>query len=204
MRSTLHGLSSIKPTLPRALFTLALGVGMFVPALLTATYFDHTTITHQHEYWRLFTAHFSHSSGDHLIWDLAGFTLCAAYLERYSRTLLCYTLLIAIVTINSYLLSPFSNLQYYTGLSGLIYAVLSLGGLLWWRQNQGLIAILPISLLSIKLIAELNSQHALLTSGWEIYIPAHIIGACSGIVVFFASKALSNKTSAATQSLKNA
>jgi len=157
------------------------------PGALMAFCFDSVSIG-QGEWWRLITGHLVHSSLDHLWWDELVFFCVGCYLEVRSLKLLVMALLSGLVAVNGLLLSPWSSLMYYCGLSGLLFAPLTLA--LWghWQCKKGLFAILPMLVCIVKVVWECSQQSTLLvTSGWPAYPQAHLAGIVGGVLTCFIS-----------------
>jgi rhomboid family GlyGly-CTERM serine protease len=143
------------------------------------------------QWWRLFTAHLTHWSGEHLFWDLVMFVLLGMIAERRSRVAYAVCLTIAAVAISLGMLwtSPLS----YRGLSGLAttsFAFLAAGML---REqiatgNRWGIAILAglIIGLALKIGYEFWSGQCVLVSAAGSFTPAplsHVLGALAGAMV---------------------
>lgn len=158
-----------------------------MPDALMGFCFDSVAIG-QGEWWRLISGHLVHSSFDHLWWDALAFFCVGCYLEARSPKLLLIALSIGLVAVNGLLLSPWSSLFYYCGLSGLLFAPLTLALWLHWHRNKGLLAITPMLVCISKVVWEC-SQHStlLVTSGWPAYPQAHLAGIAGGVLACFIS-----------------
>jgi len=157
------------------------------PDVLMDFCFDSEAIE-QGEWWRLITGHLVHSSFDHLWWDALAFLCVGCYLEVKSLKLLLIALLSGFVTVNGLLLSPWSPLLYYCGLSGLLFAPLTLALWMHWQCKKGLLAILPMLVCIVKVVWECSQQSTLLvTSGWPAYPQAHLAGIVGGVLACFIS-----------------
>ncbi|MDO6514332.1 rhombosortase [Neptuniibacter sp. 2_MG-2023] len=147
--------------------------------------FDYVAIIEQQQYWRLITGHLIHSSWNHLLWDLTTFTVAAFYLEKQSPKLLIYGIVVSATALDLYLLSPLSSLESYAGISGVLYTVITLAALFWYKKEPSLLGLVPLLMILIKTIVELTAQNALfVTEGWSLYPPAHLIGAAIGIALW--------------------
>jgi len=155
------------------------------PGALTGFCFDSVAIG-QGEWWRLISGHLVHSSFDHLLWDALAFFCVGCYLELKSPKLLLIALLVGFVAVNSLLLSPWSSLQYYCGLSGLLFAPLTLALWIHWQCRKGLLGIAPMLVCISKVVWEC-SQHSTLfvASNWPAYPQAHLAGIMGGVVACF-------------------
>lgn len=151
---------------------------------LLALCFDLHAINHQGEWWRLITGHLVHSSSSHLFWDLCAFTGVSWYLERHAPTLLLPSWLAGIAAVNLLLMSPLSELSYYCGLSGLLFAPLLIALFQFQKQVGGLTGYLPLLVTGAKLSWELfSSQHFLVQSDWAPYPEAHLAGLAGGLLM---------------------
>lgn len=151
--------------------------------LFQLAYFDQTLIS-EGQLWRLISGHLSHTSTSHLGWDLLAFALAVGYLERHSRRLLLLSLLGGLITVNGLLLSPWSGVGSYAGLSGILFAPLFLSLLIFARKQPSLNGWLPMLICIGKVIWEQFSGQALLSqSPWPPYPAAHLAGLVGGISV---------------------
>ncbi len=146
--------------------------------------FDYQAIREQGEYWRLITAHLVHSSTDHLFWDLLVFVFCGYYLEQRQVRLYVLTLIVSFINLNLYLLSPLASVLQYSGLSGILYAVMTVAAIEWLNTQKGMSGWLPILLIIFKTIMELTqAQSVFVTEGWALDCRSHLAGAISGLLV---------------------
>ncbi|MBY4677419.1 rhombosortase [Marinobacterium arenosum] len=172
-----------RPQLP--LITLSVGLA----SLLLANFgelldwcFDYDAVI-QGQWWRLISGHLVHSSASHLCWDLLAFSLAAGYLERRSRTLLCACLLVGLLSVDLLLLSDLSPLARYCGLSGLLYAPLTVALFLHGRRQHGPLGWLPLLMVAGKTALELIDNSTLIVAGgWPGYPTAHLAGGLGGML----------------------
>ena len=151
--------------------------------LFRLAYFDQRLIS-EGELWRLVSGHLSHTSTSHLSWDILAFALAAGYLERHSKRLLLLSLLGGLIAVNGLLLSPWSGVGSYAGLSGILFAPLFLSLLIFARKQPSLNGWLPMLICIGKVIWEQFSGQALLSqSPWPPYPAAHLAGLVGGISV---------------------
>lgn len=177
------------PWISLIISTTALLIGGFNTShqLLEILCFDQTAITVHAEYWRLLTGHLVHSSFSHLFWDLLIFVPVTVYLEKKNRQLLITSLLTTLIALNLLLLSPWTEIRFYCGISGLLYGVVSaLAALIaqqqWQSNRKEVIGYLPLALLLIKTALETSSEQAIFVSeGWPVYQPAHWLGLVCGL-----------------------
>lgn len=151
--------------------------------LLQSLCFDYKAIIDDHEYWRLLTGHVVHSSNSHLFWDLITFLVCGCYVERKGGKHFKIALLSSTLILNGYLLSPWSEIAQYSGLSGILYTVVILAGWCWYKEHRGLLGALPILAVIAKTLLEIMAQEATFVSqGWTLFYPAHLLGLIVGAV----------------------
>ncbi len=144
--------------------------------------FDYTAITNQYEVWRLITGHLVHSSYDHLFWDLLAFSACCYYLETRAYHLLVPGLLAGLVSVNLYLLSPYATIEYYSGLSGVLYCLFLLSGWHWAQSQNSLIGAVPLALLLGKTLVEwMQGDTVFVNQGWQLLNEAHLSGLAGGV-----------------------
>lgn len=180
-----------KPTLPalagRFWLTLSLALTALSLSLTELafynSYFDRQLIW-QGQYWRLLSGHFTHTSLSHMGWDLIAFTLAVGYVEQRSRTLALICLTAGTLSVNLLLLSPVAEVGRYAGLSGMLFAPLTIA-LVHFAVTRGTPeAWLPALICLIKLVMEQVSGTALLSqSPWPPYTAAHIAGTAGGLAL---------------------
>jgi rhomboid family GlyGly-CTERM serine protease len=162
----------------------------FWPSLGQSLQLEHSAVA-AGQWWRLFTAHLTHWSGEHLFWDLMMFVLLGMIAERRSRFAYAICLTVAAVAISLAMLwtSPLS----YRGLSGLAttsFAFLAAGML---REQiaagngwgTAILAGLIIGL-ALKIGYEFWSGQCILVSAAGSFTPAplsHVLGALAGAMV---------------------
>ncbi len=179
--------STPRPVL--SLLLIALSLLMAVrPEVLNLLCFDQGAIR-AGEWWRLLTGHFVHSSFSHAGWDLLVFGAVAIMLEKHSRPLLVWATMTGLGFLNLWLLSPWSGLEYYCGLSGLLFAPLMLLCLQILVRHKSIHGALPLLVCVGKLCCESLVQSPLMVdTQWQVYTPAHVVGAIAGITVFTAHR----------------
>lgn len=173
-------------TLSMIVGVLSIGLLSFSFPMLAWLCFDYALITEQQQYWRLITAHLVHSSAEHLFWDLITFTAVAVYLEKRNQKLFIYGLLLSLITLSIYLISPLTDIARYSGLSGILYTVICLAAWQWFREEKGFIAWLPLIAIAVKTVTEIFMQDTVfVTEGWEVFSEAHLVGAGTALFVGF-------------------
>lgn len=134
--------------------------------------------------WTWLSAHFTHISTEHLIWNVAALLILGLILESYSKTYLVLSILIGIVTVNLYLGTGYS-LDAYAGLSGILNCLFVSAVYLIYRfepnmrTNCRLFLILGLA----KIIVEWLGDTSLFTSLiWQTVPQAHLAGYLGGII----------------------
>jgi rhomboid family GlyGly-CTERM serine protease len=110
------------------LFALPAALVALVPSLAGALLYDRTAVL-QGEVWRLWTAHWVHFSGSHLLWNLVALALAGTWLEMHRPGWLWRYTLFAPPLITLILLVLQPAMTGYGGLSGLATGVVTLLGL---------------------------------------------------------------------------
>ncbi len=139
------------------------------------------------QWWRLLSAHWTHVDGEHLAWNLAALMLLAALIERFSRTLLLWTLAVGMLSVDLLLLSPLSSLDRYCGLSGVLNGLLAVTLGLMWRWGRSPWVIVTGLLCAAKIVLEMALGEALFTgAAWPPYAAAHLAGAMAAPMALWA------------------
>ncbi|WP_370298586.1 rhombosortase [Pontibacterium sp.] len=181
---TLEGAAVRRFPFPLKTFCAAICILFLAKGDLLALCFDLHAINHQGEWWRLITGHLVHSNSSHLFWDLCAFVGASWYLERHAPALLLPSWLAGLITVNLLLMSPLSELSYYCGLSGLLFAPLIVALFQFQKQIGGLTGYLPLLVTGAKLAWELlSSEHFLVQSDWAPYPEAHLAGLTGGLLL---------------------
>lgn len=174
-----------KPSIPLrtlGLILLLLGFHFLAPDK-SALYFAADKIT-QGETWRVVTGHLVHADLRHLGWNCLGLLVLGTLIEQYSKTAWWAALSAGIISVSAFLLSPFSQLDYYCGLSGVLNSLLLV--VLWyeWRRTHSWLVI-AITLGAVaKTAIEVSSGESLLTHiDWPPYAWSHVAGLVGGALV---------------------
>jgi len=131
---------------------LIIGCSVYIfydPQLSSYLVFDREAVL-QGAYWRLMTAHLVHFTPSHLFLNLVVFVFVAVFLERINRfNLACLCVMMAL-GISTLLFFFRPSMQYYAGLSGLIYGLGYYAALLalaypkpWCSMSVLLLILLP-------------------------------------------------------------
>lgn len=150
-----------------------------------ALYFNYELIL-QGEYWRLISGHWVHADTNHLLWNIAGLVILGAIIERRSRSLLLSSLLLGSLCVDLLLLSPFSSIQVYIGLSGVLNTLMAAVLPIYWRETRSPIVIVTGLLCLAKIVLEMQSGQSLFSDiSWPPYALAHLAGFSGAVVLLF-------------------
>ena len=149
----------------------------------TPLYFSATAIF-QGEFWRLISGHFIHADLHHLFWNCLGLAVLGSLLEYRSKRMLLTALSTGIVFVNALLLSPYSQLDYYCGLSGVLNTLLLLALWLEWKSTRSwIIAVIALGAIT-KTLIEVSQGVSLMTHiSWPPYVWSHVAGLIGGVSV---------------------
>ncbi|WNO08897.1 rhombosortase [Teredinibacter sp. KSP-S5-2] len=152
--------------------------------------FDRTAIT-DGEYWRLVTCHFTHSSFSHGFWDVLALAGSIVWLARYSPRMIIPAVVSGIVAVSFLLLSKVSPLEYYCGLSGILFSPLIVAAYIHLKHHKGFTGIAPFIVISTKLMVDLISQNTMFVhSDWYAYPESHLAGAMAGAIIIYSDKCI--------------
>ena len=146
-------------------------------------YYNHHAIL-SGDWWQLITGHLLHSDTSHLVWNVVALLVLGSIIERRSRGLLLCSLFAGVVAVNLLLLSPFSHILMYCGLSGVLNTLLGVALYCYWRETRSP-AIPAVAVLCLgKMVIETYTGQALITdTAWPAYPAAHWAGLVSAPVV---------------------
>jgi len=181
------------PILTISLVTILIGLHWLVPDK-TLLYFSAGDIA-RGETWRIVTGHFMHADLQHLLWNCLGLVVLGSLIEYRSRTVLWAVLSTGIVSVSALLLTPFSQLEYYCGLSGVLNTLLLVALWLEWRfTRSGLIIVVTCGVI-VKTVIEVSQGVSILTHiSWPPYAWSHVAGLVGGlIIVWVHSRAYQNQ-----------
>lgn len=169
------------------IFTISL---MVITAILHALVPDQSILyfgTHeitQGQNWRLLTGHLAHADLGHLLWNLLGLAVLGWLIERRSRCFLGAALFTGISAVSMLLLSPFSNLDYYCGLSGVLNSLLVVALWLEWRSSRSSWVAGVAAACLLKVLLEIRMEDSLITQiSWPPFALSHLAGIAGGLVV---------------------
>jgi rhomboid family GlyGly-CTERM serine protease len=148
--------------------------------------YSSATAIFQGEVWRLITGHFIHADLHHLFWNCLGLAVLGSLLEYRSKRMLLIALATGMVFVNALLLSPYSQLDYYCGLSGALNTLLLLALWLEWKSTQSwIIAAIALGVIT-KTLIEVSQGVSLMTHiSWPPYAWSHVAGLTGGVFVIW-------------------
>jgi rhomboid family GlyGly-CTERM serine protease len=134
--------------------------------------------------WQWVSAHFTHISLDHLIWNVAAFAILGSIIEQTSRKVLGLSLAAGIVGVNIYLLGMF-QMNAYAGLSGVLNALLITALYFLYKQPAyKLASALTLVASLLKISVEYIYDFSLFSNlPWPAVPEAHMAGLIGGIVL---------------------
>ena len=135
------------------------------------------------ELWRLFTGHWVHSDGEHLLWNVAGLLVLGWLFEPLLRTRTLAVLLLGSVGIDLFVWYEVAGLQRYCGLSGVLNTLLAAGLCLQWKAAREPLVIVAGAAAVAKIAIEMLNATALFThSSWPSVPAVHAVGFAAGIL----------------------
>jgi rhomboid family GlyGly-CTERM serine protease len=140
----------------------------------------------QGETWRIVTGHFVHADPEHLLWNCLGLAVLGMLIEHHSRIMLWAALGAGIVSVSALLLTPFSPLEYYCGLSGVLNTLLLAAlWLEWQRSRSWLIMVITCGSIA-KAVIEVSLGASIVTHiSWPPYAWSHVAGLMGGLIIIF-------------------
>ena len=125
----------------------------------------------------LITGHWVHTDFQHLVWNVSALAILGVIIEVRSRPLLLWSIAVGMLCVDLLLLSPFSDLQRYCGLSGLLNTLLGVALYLLWRESGSRVVVLTAVLCLAKIALEIHSGQSIFTEiAWPPFAKAHLAG----------------------------
>ena len=173
------------PILTFSLVMTLIGLHWLVPDK-TFLYFSAADIA-RGETWRIFTGHFMHADSEHLLWNCLGLAVLGMLIEYHSRIMLWAALGAGIASVSALLLTPFSQLEYYCGLSGVLNTLLLVALWLEWRRTRSWLIIVIIFGSIAKAVIEVSLGASIVTHiSWPSYAWSHVAGLIGGLMIVWA------------------
>lgn len=172
------------PLLTIGLIALLIGLYFLVPDK-TLLYFSADDIA-RGDIWRIVSGHFTHADLEHLLWNCLGLAVLGTLIEQHSRAQWWTALLVGFASVSALLLSPFSQLENYCGLSGVLNTLLLV--LIWleWRLTRSWLMIVIACGSIAKVVIEIYLGQSLLTNiSWPPYAWSHVAGLIGGLIVIW-------------------
>ena len=139
------------------------------------------------EIWRIVSGHFIHADLKHLLWNCLGLAVLGAVLEYRSRIALFSALGAGIISVSGLLLTPYAQLEYYCGLSGVLNTLLLVALWLEWRLTRSRLIILIGCACLAKVLIEVSQGVSIITRiSWPPYAWSHVAGLIGGLFVIWA------------------
>jgi rhomboid family GlyGly-CTERM serine protease len=150
-------------------------------------YFNASNIA-QGETWRIVTGHLIHSDTEHLFWNSLGLVVLGTMIERRSPALWWAALGAGIAAVSILLMTPFTQLDNYCGMSGLLNSLLLVAIWIEWRMTRSWLVVAVACGSFVKVVVEITVGASLLTHiSWPPYAWSHAAGLTGGLIVVWAA-----------------
>jgi rhomboid family GlyGly-CTERM serine protease len=170
------------PILTISLLVILLCLHWLVPDK-TVLYFSKTGI-YRGEIWRVVTGHFMHADLQHLLWNCLGLAVLGTMIEQHSRVMWWAALGGGIVSVSALLLTPYPQLDYYCGLSGVLNTLLLMVlWLEWKRSHSWLIIAITCGSFAKALIEAYQGSSMITHISWPPYAWSHVAGLAGGLIL---------------------
>jgi rhomboid family GlyGly-CTERM serine protease len=170
------------PILTISLLLLLIGLHWMVEDK-TQLFFSATEIK-RGEIWRIVSGHLMHADLKHLLWNCLGLAVLGTVLEYRSRTALLSALGGGILFVSGFLLTPYAQLEYYCGLSGVLNTLLLIALWFEWRLTRSRLIILIGCACLAKVLIEVSQGVSIITHiSWPSYAWSHVAGLAGGLFV---------------------
>ena len=172
------------PILTLGLLTILIGL-YWLTVDKTQLYFSAEAIYHG-EYWRLVSGHFMHADLQHLLWNCLGLAVLGTLIEYRSRNMLIAALGAGIVFVSALLLTPYAQLEYYCGLSGVLNTLLLVALWLEWKFTRSWFIIIITCGIIAKTLIEVSQGTSIITHiSWPPYAWSHVAGLTGGLFLIW-------------------
>lgn len=172
------------PLLTIGLLTILIGLHWLVENKMPF-YFNAADIF-SGEVWRIVSGHLMHVDLEHLLWNCLGLAVLGTLLEYRSRAVLLASTGAGIAFVSALLLTPYAQLDYYCGLSGVLNTLLLV--VLWfeWRLTRSWLIILIACGSIAKVLVEVSQGVSIVTHiSWPPYAWSHVAGLFGGFFVIW-------------------
>lgn len=134
--------------------------------------------------WRIVTGHFMHADLQHLLWNCLGLVVLGTLIEYRSRSMFLAALGLGIVSVSGLLLTPFAQLQYYCGLSGVLNTLLVVALWLEWKFTRSWLVIAIACGSIAKVVIEVSQGISIVSNiSWPPYAWSHVAGLAGGLLI---------------------
>ena len=138
------------------------------------------------EVWRIVSGHFIHADLQHLLWNCLGLAVLGSLLEYRSRQLLLAASGTGILFVSALLLTPYSQLDYYCGLSGVLNTLLLVALWLQWKLTRSWWIIILACGSIAKVLFEVSQGISIVTHiSWPPYAWSHVAGLLGGLFIIW-------------------
>jgi rhomboid family GlyGly-CTERM serine protease len=138
------------------------------------------------EWWRIFTANFTHSGWNHWLLNISGLVLIDYLYQSTVKQSQRVFLMLFCMLANVFLLHMYMDLHWYVGLSGALHGFLIGGALLSFKKDK-IFSMIIIAVVVIKLFFEMNWEVNQFTAdliGSNVVEESHLFGAISAVIYF--------------------
>ena len=177
----------LRPPLLTATLVAAAAVIHFLPTFSNLFQFERTALD-TGQWWRLFTAHFTHFGSNHFIWDAVVFLAFGTVCELISRWRTAFTVGAASITISLAVWLWQPQFAIYRGLSGLDSALFGMFAAALLHRKDPISRMLGV-LATIAVVAKCAFESATGSTAFasgDGYAPvplAHLVGFLTGLGV---------------------
>lgn len=182
------------PVLTIGLVTTLIGLHWLV-ADKTQLYFSAAHIL-DGEVWRIVSGHFMHADLQHLLWNCLGLAVLGWLLENRSKRLLLAAAGTGILFVSALLLTPYAQLDYYCGLSGVLNTLLLVALWLQWNLTRSWWIIILTCGSIAKVLFEVSQGISIVTHiSWPPYAWSHLADLSGGLfIIWIQSRDFKDKT----------
>jgi rhomboid family GlyGly-CTERM serine protease len=175
------------PILTISLLGILLCLHWLVPDK-SAFYFSAADI-YRGEIWRVISGHLIHADLQHLLWNCLGLAVLGTMIEQHSRIMWWVALGGGIVSVSVLLLTPYPQLDYYCGLSGVLNTLLLIAlWLEWKRSHSWLIIAITCGSFAKALIEAYQGSSMVTHISWPPYAWSHVAGLAGGLILVWLHK----------------
>ena len=179
-------------------FVIATVVIFLIPNSVDLFAFNRFLILERHQWWRVITSIFTHSSVDHLTWNLITLFSSSLICESLNRKVFSVYLVLVIIVITVFKLNTHHNYLYSQGFSnvaaGSFCLLLLLLSQLGVKQKKNHLVVLSVCILLAFVLHELGlfgsstawellSGRSINETPGQVVKPGHLVGMATGLLV---------------------